>query len=281
MTAPARCRDGRCARMTAAGLCRPCADRVGRWLGELPRYVAAVADQLAVDVPCCDKHAAPPTRNALGARLVKRGVPYEPTHPNPVHAGAVPAPGNGPRVSGSPERPLPGGADRLSWLSCAGQTSYWAGSDDWEYQAGRPPVAAMLASWCRMIAEELGDHTPQAGRVVPGPGGQPVRRTSGADVPVLVDWLTRRHGRIVERAWADDYAGEVHGLWSTARRMAGEAERWVPIGACIRVMDDGAPCGEALSARPGAAVIRCPACGADWGRELWLILGAAMEEISG
>lgn len=276
MTQPARCRDGRCVRMNP-GLCGPCSGRLAGWLSDLPGFVATIADEHDAATPCCDDHAPPPPPGgALGALADV----YEPTHPNPAPAGAVRAAGTGPRVSGSGERPLPGGVDRLSWLACAATVSYWAGSDDWEYQTGRPPLAASLASWVRQAAEALGVTVPRAGRVIAGRGGQLVRRTSGSDVPTLVAFLTIQHPRIVELPWSDDYAAEVHTAWSTARAMAGEAERWVRIGACIAVLDDGQACGETLATRPDARVIRCPGCGADWGRELWLLLGAAIDNMA-
>jgi hypothetical protein len=130
-------------------------------------------------------------------------------------------------------------------------------------QVGLEPLGSILTGWARLAAEELGVHTPE--------------RT----VTELVAFLVRWQPEIAKRPWSDDYAIEVHDQWSTARRMAGEAERWVRIGACIAQVDDGTPdgqrCGEPLSARPEARVIRCPSCGADWARELWLLLGRAME----
>lgn len=224
MTAPAgqpRCRNGACMRM-APGLCRPCADRLERWLDELPSYVATVAD-------------------------------YQP----------LPAAGAGPRVSGSRERPLPGGVDRLSWLGPAnpGDRLDFAGDPVAPgLQVGDVPLTAVLTSWAGLVAELLEVHQPP--------------RT----VTDLVGFLRRWQPQIVREPWSDEYAREVHDLWATARRLAGESERWVRIGACIAVLDDGTVCGETLSARPEARVIRCPGCGADWARELWLLLGSAMEE---
>lgn len=262
MTAPAdqpRCRNGACMRM-APGLCRPCADRLERWLDELPGYVHTLTEPL--DMPCCADHAdPPPPRGALGQIAVKRKMPYEPSHPNPAPAGDV-RPANGIRVGGSRERPLPGGVDRVSWLGPAnpGERLDFAGDRVApSLQSGATPLTAVLTEWVRLAVAELGVHLPP--------------RT----VADLIGFLVRWQPEIVKEPWSDEYAREVHGLWSTARRLAGEAEEWVRIGACIRIMDDGDPCGETLSARPEARVIRCPGCGADWARELWLLLGSAME----
>lgn len=279
MTAPAdppRCRNGACMKM-APGLCRPCADRLGRWLDELPGYVTALTD--TPDLPCCDKHAAPPPpRGARGALALV----YEATHPNPAPAGDV-RPAATVRVGGSRERPLPGGADRLSWLSRAADVavdaSTLAGAADAALQTGRTPVGPALASWVQLAAEELGVHLPPAGAGVSGPDGL-VLRCASDDVPTLIGFLTRWHPELVKQPWSDDYAIEVHDQWSTARRLTGEAEQWVRIGACTRPLDDGDPCGEVLSARPEARVIRCAGCGADWARELWLLLGATIEGVS-
>jgi hypothetical protein len=242
------------------GLCGPCADRLERWLEELPGYVAAVADTPVV--PCCDDHATPPPPCGAAGALAEL---YEPTHPNPAPAGDV-RPAVTVRVGGSRERPLPGGADRLSWLGPAAgdDRSHLDPGDhrDGPMQVGREPLVSMLTGWVRLTAEELGVHTPRR------------------DLAELLVFLTRWHPEIVKRSWSDDYAIEVHDLWSTARRLAGEAERWVRIGACTLLLDDGEPCGEVLSARPEARVIRCPGCGADWARELWLLLGATIEGVS-
>lgn len=266
MTTPAgppRCRNGACQRM-GPGLCRPCADRLERWLDELPGYVHALTEPL--DMPCCADHAAPPpARGALGQFAVQQDAPYEPSHPNPAPAGDV-RPANGIRVGGSRERPLPGGVDRVSWLGPANpgdrldlpgdakERALLAG-----LQVGDVPLAAVLEEWTGLAADLFAYHRPA--------------RT----VAEMVAFLRRWHPEIVKQAWSDEYAREIHGLWSTARRLAGEAEQWVRIGACIAVLDDGGICGETLSARPEARVIRCPGCGADWARELWLLLGSAME----
>jgi hypothetical protein len=272
MTEPApRCRNGHCVKM-APGICRPCADRLERWLDELPGYVHTLTTP--VDMPCCHDHATPPDHPARGARDRKLGVPYEPTHPNPAPAGDIRPASTGVRVGGTRDRPLPGGADRLSWLGPAAgdDRSYLDRGDprDGPMQVGLEPLGSILAGWARLAAEELGVHKPA--------------RT----VADLVAFLVRWQPEIVKTPWSDAYAVEVHDLWATARRMTGEAERWVRIGACTArgyqdgtlINEDGSPCGESLSARPEAKVIRCPSCGADWARELWLLLGAAIEGVA-
>jgi hypothetical protein len=242
----------------APGLCPRCADRLARWLEELPDFVHAVVEPL--DMPCCPDHAAPPpARGARGAR--DPALPYEPSHPNPARAGDV-RPAAGIRVGGSRDRPLPGGADRLSWLGPAnpGDRLDLAGDPAAAgLQVGGTPLTAALVGWVRLAAEELGVHLPPL------------------TVADLVAFLVRWHGEIVKQPWSDDYAGEIRDQWAAARRLAGLAERWVRIGACIAQVD-GQPCGEPLSARPEARVIRCPSCGADWVREFWLLLGAAIDQ---
>lgn len=234
------------------GLCLSCSDRVAGWLADLPALVARVAD--AAPVPCCDTHAG-----------------KQPT------AGPTSTCANGARVSGSASTPLPGGVDRLSWLGMAGTVHSLANAG---CQTGNSPVAPVLASWAQLVAETLAVTPPRAGRLVHGPHGS-VARCSSADVPALVTFLQRWHEQICAEPWADEYAQEIHQQWQTGRALAGDTERSLQIGWCITLLEDGGTCDEALYAQPSDTVIRCRGCGADWTRELWLILGAAMEEMSG
>lgn len=253
MTEPTpRCRDGRCTRMNP-GLCGSCSDRVAGWLADLPALVARVAD--ADPVACCDAHNTP------------------------LPAGAVPCPSTGARVSGTSATPLPGGVDRLSWLGMGADVHDPA---DAACQTGATPIGPLLATWARDVADMLAITRPSVGRLVQGRLG-PVARCSAADVPALVTFLTRWHESIVAETWAAEYAQEIHAQWRTARALAGDTERTMRIGQCITLLDDGT-CDEPLYAQPSDTVIRCRSCGADWTRELWLILGAAMaamEEMSG
>jgi hypothetical protein len=233
VTEPARCHAGRCTRMgrSGPGLCPSCARLCGSWLAELPSLVAALSDE-----------------------------PPEP--PDVAHspAGVVLAAGpvrtaSGPRVSGSCETPLPGGVDRLSWLARAADV-HEADRGDADCQTGATPVAAELAGWVKLAAEELGVIVPRVGRVVAGRDG-PVSRTSSADVPVLCRFLAIQHDRICARDWADDYAEAVYDLWVWAMARTGrfdgrpEPMDGVPCNRCDRMAlvrfpgEDGRTCDRA------------------------------------
>lgn len=120
-------------------------------------------------------------------------------------------------------------------------------------------IGDQLGSWARMIAEQ---------RDFAGPTEAPPFRF----LAIQQEWAARQ-------PWADDWAVEVHDLWRTARALAGDHARRVRIGSCITDLADG-PCGETLYAQAGASVIRCRGCGADWTRGLWLLLGAAIDNMA-
>jgi hypothetical protein len=254
MTGEQRCHAGRCARMRP-GLCTGCAALCGNWVAELPSLVAQLSDS-AVQ-PCCDAHSA-----VMPAATVTTTV--------------------GQRVSGSPERPLPGGADRLSWLGRGGTVHPDPARDgreqrlDADCQTGATPVAAVLAIWARMVAEDVGVHPPKVGSLVYGVHG-PLLRTSAADVAELCRFLDRWHDWICRRPWSDEFAAEVYEQLSRARAMAGLSERLHRLGACPTDVD-GTLCGATLYADPYQDVIVCRRCRSEWPRSRWLWLGGLLRE---
>jgi len=191
------CHAGRCARMgrCGPGLCDPCRRLAGQWLAELPGLVAELSDGLP---------EAPDVAHSPAGLVLTAG---------PVRAST------GPRVSGSGETPLPGGADRLSWLARAADV-HGAGRLDADCQTGTTPIAAELAGWVKLAAEELGVTVPRVGRLTAGPDGW-VRRTASVDVPALCRFLSVQHDRICARPWADDYAEAVYDLWVWAMTRTG------------------------------------------------------------
>lgn len=249
---PAQCRAGRCARMgrSGPGLCDPCRGLVGSRIAELPSLVAALSGEPeeppdVAHSPAHDWKRCPTCLRRV-AGLLPKG-----RHDILLAAGPVRT-STGPRVSGSGETPLPGGADRLSWLAraadvhhdqdhcpdcrhaavCQHERPCFCG--DMTAQTGATPVAAELAGWVKLAAEELGVTVPRVGRVVNGPYG-PVRRTSSADVPALCRFLAVQHDRICALDWADDYAQAVHDLWVYAMTRTGRFDgRPEPM--------DGIPC---------------------------------------
>ncbi|MFF4403612.1 hypothetical protein [Streptomyces sp. NPDC001404] len=68
--------------------------------------------------------------------------------------------------------------------------------------------------------------------------------------------------------------GSLHAQASAA--VSGERDTRVPVGECPAFDEGGAPCGQQLKVSPWAMVIRCGSCGAQWRRDEWLRLGAAM-----
>jgi hypothetical protein len=248
-----QCRGGRCARMRP-GLCTACAALSGSWIAELPPLVTALAESLPE--PCCDRHG-------LGMTAATVTV------------------GTAERVSGSSERPLPGGAERLSWLGPAATIHPDPARDAWERrldadcQTGSIPVAAVLAGWVRAVAEDMGVHPPKVGSLVYGVHG-PLLRTSSVDVAELCRFLSRWHDWICRQPWSDEYAAEVYEQWSRARAMAGLSERLHRLGACPTVGEDGRPCGATLYADPYQDVIVCRRCRSEWGRSRWLWLGGLL-----
>lgn len=230
-------------------MCRVCADLCGQRIAEIPSLVHLLADDPLQ--PCCDAHA-------LAA----------------VTAGGVRAKASGPRVSGSGETPLPGGADRLSWLSRAADV-HAADRLDADCQTGAAPVAAVLAGWVALAAEELCVSVPRVGRVTAGPYGL-VRRTAAEDVARLCRFLAIQHERITRLPWSDEYAAEVGELHSRCRVMAGLADRLRRLGDCPTEGEDGTPCGATLWADPYADLIACRRCRTSWPRDRWLWLGGLL-----
>lgn len=295
MTEPGRCHAGRCARMGSSGpgLCDPCRRLVGSHVAELPSLVAELADEPPEPPDVAHSPAHDWTRCRACLRRV--GGLMAPGHADVLLSAGTVRTATGPRVSGSGETPLPGGADRLSWLSRAGDVRHArdgcpacrhhveCGHDprcvcpDAALQTGAVPVAAALAGWVKLAAEELGFHAPAVGRVVAGRYG-PVRRTSADDVRALCRVLARWHDRICGMPWAGEYAVEVHDLWDRAEAMSGRRAKLHRLGPCPTLDDDGRPCGAALYADPYATEVTCRACRSAWPRTRWLWLGALLRD---
>lgn len=168
--------------------------------------------------------------------------------------------GDGPRVSGSREAPLP---VRLAALSLLGPAAGWDRRLDAEtgldpgddrsgvMQHGPEPVLSVLTGWCRRIASERRVTFP-----APRPHvWQPIFRLPGApygpetaadddyrawlatetnaaaaaetrnlrEAEALRGFLARHHDWATGQPWADEYAADVHALWRTLRTVLG---RW-------------------------------------------------------
>lgn len=256
-----RCHAGRCTRMgrCGPGLCDPCRRLAGSWLAELPGLVAELAGE--PDEPSDVAHSPAHDWKRCGTCLRRVGGLMPKPHADVLLAAGPVRTSTGPRVSGSGETPLPGGADRLSWLARAADVhgADRADADRWldaDCQTGVVPVAATLAGWVRLAAEELGVTVPRVGRLTAGPSGR-VRRTASEDVPALCRFLSIQHDRICARDWADDYAEALHDLWVYAMARTGrfdgrpEPMDGVPCPRCDRMAlvrvpgEDGRSCDRA------------------------------------
>jgi hypothetical protein len=184
-------------------------------------------------------------------------------------AAIQPGSGNGPRVSGSRETPVPVRLDIIDLAAEARVPSLAkdARGLDWpEDQTGHLAVASILDSWVRdwIDTRNEREHAP------------------APTVSVLAGWLT------VRLAWAcdshpavDDFAREMRNLAGALRASVGETGDHKHIGHCPVIdPDDGSECGARLYASPWVDIIECPKCGARWPRERWFILGASIRQAS-
>ncbi len=127
---------------------------------------------------------------------------------------------------------------------------------------------AILSTWCRSIAEDLGHELPPD------------------SVAAMADWLGARLVRLCDEHEAvDDLAADI-------RQIAGELhvyeraaeKRGHSAGRCPRQRyDDGDPCNAPLACDPFDSRITCPRCGTSWDRDAggWVKLRAAQLEREG
>lgn len=169
---------------------------------------------------------------------------------------AVLEPGSaiGARVSGSRTPPLPVRLEPLSLRGRGGIITILATWEtDWRSDLGFAPIPA------RAGREQLLDSDQALAAVV-------------SFLRAHLDWAIAHHPAV------DAFAGEVRDIAHECRRALGATENLMKIGTCP-ALDDGRPCGRQLYADPYATAIHCDRCGAEWPRDRWLILGAAMADI--
>ena len=194
-----------CVRMTTAGLCTPCAEKVGAWVAELTDLLPQLPDAL---IPGSS--------------------------------------GEGPRVSGSREAPMPVRAGVLSfWGPAAGRDRRYdavTGLDPVDHkgdplQVGEEPVGSVLATWARVVVEEkplprLPD-APWPPRPAGAPYGPLPLRTLVQHWQWLQDTrhvrralalrrlLAAEHAWMVRQPWADTYAADLFDTWRHLRTLLG------------------------------------------------------------
>jgi hypothetical protein len=158
-------------------------------------------------------------------------------------------------VSGSREKPLPLHVGIWSFVGLAspGAAIHADGLEDRKCHDGRPPLADVLHTWCRAVADDLDVSVPR------------VRRHTDADIAVgkFTRFLLAQHDRICALAWADEYLTEVNQLWSRARTLAQDwplvhkLPAWCPYCATLTLRRDN-----------GAAFVYCDdrhsGCGRRW-----------------
>jgi hypothetical protein len=127
--------------------------------------------------------------------------------------------GEGPRVSGSRDAPIP---VRLAVLSLLGPAAGWdrrfdaaTGLDPGDdrsgvMQHGAEPVLSVLLGWSRHVAEERHLTLPTEGTLY-----------SMGRLLALRTFLARHHDWATRQWWADEYAADVHALWRTCRTVLG------------------------------------------------------------
>lgn len=127
--------------------------------------------------------------------------------------------GEGPRVTGSRDAPMP---LRLSVLNLLGPS---AGRDrrmsvadgldpgdhrSGEMQHGEEPLPSVLRYWARLVAEARSMTAPTDGAL------HSMRR-----LLALRSFLARHHDWITAQHWAGEYAADVHAAWRTCRSVLG------------------------------------------------------------
>jgi hypothetical protein len=127
--------------------------------------------------------------------------------------------GEGPRVSGSREAPLP---LRVTTLNLLGPAAGWDRSAldrgdarSGEMQFGDEPLLSVLLGWARIVAD-----LPQL------KGQRKVLPTDGTlysmeRLRALRTYLATHHDIAAQQFWADDYAADVQAMWRTCRRLLG------------------------------------------------------------
>jgi hypothetical protein len=198
-----------------------------------------------------------------------------------LHTRLIPAQRDGDGRGGG--EPAPGvNMAVLSFLGPSGAPSLLAaGYTGAAYEAmadqdGHTPFIATVRSWTRLVEEERGP--------------SPRNWTFAGCREHLVRW----HEWIIRQPWSDEYAGEMHDGYRTARRLSGRTDPPdrlpVPCPHCEDEADEALLLGRidaeernrlvaaAALVRPnGGAHVQCERCGRQWREEeyrrlvLWLV----------
>lgn len=212
-------------------------------------------------------------RNRLSSTLVQIPSLAEWLHDNLTPGSG----GNGVRVSGSREEPIPLRTDILDYIgpTSSRELSETMGSTTRELnsagmpervQIGEPSLLDVVGSWCLLVSEEHGDGWP-----------------NGNDLASLCRWLHSQLDWICAQPWVDEMLAN---LVDVARK----AERLAPREAEHRILKPPCPsCNcKALVFTRGVGVAcesRMGGCGRTWVDEMYdrlvLVLGTEAMEATG
>lgn len=166
---------------------------------------------------------------------------------------AEPGRSDGPRITGTRDKPLPARVTVLDLQLHA--TSQQAIHDPYGDQVGHIPVATVLDAWVRAWGQMRDEDLPVS------------------KVPLMVLWLKKRID------WAcdnydpiADYAAEIRSILAACRAVNGVTVDTISIGPCAAVDHNGVECGYRLRADPYVDNITCRRCQTVWPKRNWLWL---------
>lgn len=123
-------------------------------------------------------------------------------------------------------------------------------------------VPDLLEVWADNVRDELGEAKPDGPSTVVGEARV----------------LSRHLGHIAARPWVVEFADEITTAHRHLRRVTGDSDRMVELGACpaLCVGDDGneQSCGARLRALVTDEATTCRRCGTRWPRQAWLRLAS-------
>lgn len=187
----------------------------------------------------------------------------------------IPGSSNGPRITGTRERPIPATLDVLNLRSRSGSgvISRWlleergAPTEHLADQHGSIPIAGVLAALESDVRESFGFSV----AVFHGN----VEQT----VTAIVSWLLKVLDSICDAYPAvEEFVADLRSLHAECRRLMGLTPRRFAIGACPMVLTDDSVCGTARSIDPYGDAMRCSGCGTTWHRWEWMQLAVAIVE---
>lgn len=135
----------------------------------------------------------------------------------------------------------------------------------------RGGIVTMLATW-ETDWRDLAGLTPTAR------AGSEQLLADGALLDQIVEFLCDRLWWAVDHHPAvQEFAQEVRQIVRDCHTALGDRDESRAIGRCPALRDDGHGCGVTLRAYPNASAVYCTACGTEWPRYRWAMLGEILE----